>query len=182
MATIPRKRRSARFSERLTPCEACGYILSQRHHLLPAARHGENEHTAQLCATCHEAYHAMERGWIDIRAGRRNTHAMRIYRILWDFYGGRENRAFDRLCKLVELSETLQRQNAAQSDIFELFLVLFDPQENIMQDMKVDDIRRGDTVRLANGHIVRVVSTTGGYIFTTEGTYGPWQVVKVAKS
>jgi hypothetical protein len=44
------------------------------------------------------------------------------------------------------------------------------------------DIRRGDMVRLTNGKVVQVVSTQGGYIFTTDGTYGSWQVEKIAKA
>lgn len=45
--------------------------------------------------------------------------------------------------------------------------------------LETGPIRRGDTVRTSDGEIVRVVSTSGGYIHTTNGTYGSWQVVKV---
>jgi hypothetical protein len=40
-------------------------------------------------------------------------------------------------------------------------------------------IRKGDTVRLPDGTTATVTSTAGGYIHTTAGTYGPWQVEKV---
>lgn len=55
----PKKKRRRRptLQERLTPCACCRYPLSQRHHLLEVARHGENPATVQLCANCHEVYH-----------------------------------------------------------------------------------------------------------------------------
>lgn len=53
------RRRAVRDSEKLTPCECCHYPISQRHHLLNYAYHGENEHTMQLCANCHELYHLL---------------------------------------------------------------------------------------------------------------------------
>jgi hypothetical protein len=43
-------------------------------------------------------------------------------------------------------------------------------------------IRRGDLVRLSDGQIVCVVSTRGGYIHTTAGTYGPWQLERLDTS
>ena len=52
-------RRNRTEKERLTPCECCGYPISQRHHLLDYAYHGENDFTAQLCANCHELYHLL---------------------------------------------------------------------------------------------------------------------------
>lgn len=54
-----RRRRSTR-KERLTPCAACRYPLSQRHHLLEVAHYGENSLTLRLCANCHELYHLIE--------------------------------------------------------------------------------------------------------------------------
>jgi hypothetical protein len=42
-------------------------------------------------------------------------------------------------------------------------------------------IRRGDLVRLSDGQVVRVLSTRGGYIHTTTGTYGPWQLERLDK-
>lgn len=53
------QRRPPRIQERLTPCECCGYKLSQRHHLLEVADWGENTATVQLCANCHELYHLL---------------------------------------------------------------------------------------------------------------------------
>lgn len=180
MATIPRKRRGTRLSERLTPCFCCAYPISQRHHLFPAARYGETGKTVALCANCHEAYHILEQGWIDIRASRRNTHAIYLYDALWRGFGGRENPIFDAICCLVEQSDRIQQDNVAP-DILDMFDHLFGPEiGNTLKDHETV-IRRGDTVRLTNDKIVRVVSTQGGYIHTTDGTYGPWQVAKVAK-
>ena len=51
------KRRRPTRVQRLTPCECCGYPVSQRHHLLEVADYGENDVTTQLCACCHELYH-----------------------------------------------------------------------------------------------------------------------------
>jgi hypothetical protein len=42
-------------------------------------------------------------------------------------------------------------------------------------------IRHGEMVRLSDGQIVRVLSTRGGYIHTTVGTYGPWQIERLDK-
>lgn len=39
-------------------------------------------------------------------------------------------------------------------------------------------IRKGDTVRLPDGTRATVTSTAGGYVYTTAGTFGPWQVTK----
>lgn len=52
-------RRKTNISERLKPCEACGYPISQRHHMLDFATHGENDETSQLCACCHEIFHLL---------------------------------------------------------------------------------------------------------------------------
>lgn len=54
-----RKRRRATVKERLTPCSACGYPVSHRHHLWTVEAHGENAVTIQLCANCHELYHLL---------------------------------------------------------------------------------------------------------------------------
>jgi ribosomal protein L37E len=52
-------RRRTTAQERLTPCSACGYPLSQRHHLWDIATHGENQVTVQLCANCHDLHHLL---------------------------------------------------------------------------------------------------------------------------
>ncbi|MGQ9910050.1 MAG: hypothetical protein ACUVS2_14575 [Candidatus Flexifilum sp.] len=56
---LRRKRRRATVKERLTPCSACGYPVSHRHHLWTLEAHGENAVTIQLCANCHELYHLL---------------------------------------------------------------------------------------------------------------------------
>lgn len=53
------RRRRPTSQERLTPCSACGYPVSHRHHLWDVATHGENRVTVQLCANCHELHHLM---------------------------------------------------------------------------------------------------------------------------
>lgn len=53
------RRRRATDQERMTACTACGYPVSQRHHLWDIATHGENKVTVQLCANCHELHHLM---------------------------------------------------------------------------------------------------------------------------
>jgi hypothetical protein len=53
------RRRRATDQERMTPCSACGYPSSHRHHLWDIATHGENQVTVQLCANCHELHHLM---------------------------------------------------------------------------------------------------------------------------
>lgn len=54
-----KKRRRPTITERVTPCSACGFPTSHRHHLWEIASHGENEVTIQLCANCHELQHLM---------------------------------------------------------------------------------------------------------------------------
>jgi ribosomal protein L37E len=53
------RRRRPSDQERMTPCSACGYPASQRHHLWDIATHGENAVTVQLCPNCHELHHLM---------------------------------------------------------------------------------------------------------------------------
>lgn len=54
-----KRRRRPTMRERMTPCSACGYPASHRHHLWDVAMHGENKVTVQLCANCHELHHMM---------------------------------------------------------------------------------------------------------------------------
>src|SRR5262245_36903190 len=51
------KRRHVTRQERLKHCECCNWPLTERHHLLSFARHGENKYTVQLCPNCHDLYH-----------------------------------------------------------------------------------------------------------------------------
>lgn len=53
------RRRRATDKERMTACSACGYPISQRHHLWDIATHGENAVTVQLCPNCHELHHLL---------------------------------------------------------------------------------------------------------------------------
>lgn len=52
-----KQRRRPKYKERMSPCSACGYPVSHRHHLWDIQMHGENEVTIQLCANCHELQH-----------------------------------------------------------------------------------------------------------------------------
>ena len=54
-----RQRRRPTYHERTSPCEACGYPTSHRHHIHDVATHGENLLTVQLCANCHELQHLL---------------------------------------------------------------------------------------------------------------------------
>jgi ribosomal protein L37E len=51
------RRRRPTYQERMTPCTACGYPASHRHHLWDVQMHGENRVTIQLCPNCHELHH-----------------------------------------------------------------------------------------------------------------------------
>ena len=51
------KRRAPTVEERTTPCHACSFPLSHRHHALPFAEHGETPITYPLCPNCHELLH-----------------------------------------------------------------------------------------------------------------------------
>jgi hypothetical protein len=59
------RRRKPSRQARLTPCECCGFPLSQRHHLAPFAENGETDQTMQLCANCHELYHLIYRVYVE---------------------------------------------------------------------------------------------------------------------
>jgi hypothetical protein len=63
----PISRRAPTFEQRLSPCECCGYPLSQRHHAIPFVDHGETNLTIQVCATCHELYHVVWAAVVDRR-------------------------------------------------------------------------------------------------------------------
>jgi ribosomal protein L37E len=54
-----RQRQRPTYRERTTPCAACGYPSSHRHHIYDVATHGENFQTVQLCANCHELQHLL---------------------------------------------------------------------------------------------------------------------------
>ncbi len=54
-----RQRRRPTYRERTTPCVACGYPVSHRHHVYDLATHGEHTQTVQLCANCHELQHLL---------------------------------------------------------------------------------------------------------------------------
>jgi hypothetical protein len=51
------KRKIQTIEERVAPCECCGFPLTHRHHIYSFPIHGENLHSWQLCATCHELLH-----------------------------------------------------------------------------------------------------------------------------
>jgi hypothetical protein len=159
------KRRSPKLEERLTPCECCGYPVSQRHHVLPVARYGDHGWTVQLCANCHEAYHILEQGWIDIRGARENTHAVRLFRAIWHAWGGRSD---PRIAFIIDLIVKVEEWRAA------------DARQSLIQVFS-DGIQRGDFVRLSDGRVTRVVGVFGGRIHTSDAVYEYWQVERVSK-
>lgn len=72
-----RPRRKTKTRERRQPCRLCFYPLSQRHHLLEVAHHGENGCTVQLCANCHELFHIAHGAWF------KKDHHLDIFTSLW---------------------------------------------------------------------------------------------------
>lgn len=87
------QRRKARKAERMTPCVACGYPLSQRHHVIPVAMSGENESTVQLCANCHEMIHLMFSA-----VAQDNKQAALYFRHVWEIGEFGIHRQLLRLC------------------------------------------------------------------------------------
>jgi hypothetical protein len=73
------RRRRATDQERMTACTACGYPVSQRHHLWDIATHGENKVTVQLCANCHELHHLMYNA-----LARDSTYSQKLVRHMLD--------------------------------------------------------------------------------------------------
>jgi hypothetical protein len=83
------ERRATRRDERTTPCECCGYPISQRHHLYKVANYGENKFTIQLCANCHELFHLVYNSMTinhvsdeDFKSGKKNLPITRA-QSLW---------------------------------------------------------------------------------------------------
>lgn len=183
-----RKRRETQLKERVIPCQCCGYVISQRHHLLPVARYGENDVTVNLCANCHEAYHIFENGFLDFAANRYESHAMYLMgAIRWDWGGGDSPRV-QFICNLLDRAREMQRAQAQDRQSPEdrairrelrALLDALDQRDGI--PVKKPDVRRGDTVLLMNGKIVQVVSVADNQVHTTDGVYGLWQIEKVAK-
>lgn len=54
------RRKAPTLEQRLTPCQCCGFPLSQRHHILPFSTHGDGL-CVSLCANCHEVLHVIHR-------------------------------------------------------------------------------------------------------------------------
>ena len=55
-----KQRRKTKLSERLMPCQCCGYPISQRHHLFNVAAFGEHTYVRYLCANYHELFHIID--------------------------------------------------------------------------------------------------------------------------
>ena len=51
------KRRKTTIDEVITPCEGCGFLISQRHHILEFSEHGESNMQIYLCPNCHYMLH-----------------------------------------------------------------------------------------------------------------------------
>lgn len=81
------KRKRVSLKERTTPCECCGFPLSQRHHLLAVAEFGDTDATAQLCANCHDLYHIIERSILHLakHGNDEGYHNKLIYHVMGQF-------------------------------------------------------------------------------------------------
>lgn len=91
------KRRAPSIEERLTPCHCCAYRLTQRHHMLPFAQHGETPLTHALCASCHDTLHLMLSAhykptehnikvWEGVQSdmGHQNERLIKLLALAWD--------------------------------------------------------------------------------------------------
>ena len=81
-------RKASTLKERVQPCEACGYPISHKHHLLSVAEFGENNTAVRLCPNCHELYHIVARIEAAWARGTRNAKAEilrnRLGEVFWD--------------------------------------------------------------------------------------------------
>lgn len=62
--TNPKKRRRTTVKETLTACVCCKFPLSERHHMLDFAYHGEHNYTIPLCPNCHMLFHLIHSAYI----------------------------------------------------------------------------------------------------------------------
>jgi len=97
-------RRRTTLQQRLTPCECCGYPISECHHLFEVAFFGENDYTAQLCANCHELYHLIESVVSTSRESqkKRERNSVLLSMILKEW--GNEDKRYVYLCNLVYMA------------------------------------------------------------------------------
>ena len=96
-------RKKSTFKERLQPCEACGYPLSHKHHLLSVAEFGENNSAVRLCPNCHEMFHIVERVKYAFWRGAPNDKAERLVSRLDEVYRDKAHfDAFSSVCDLVD--------------------------------------------------------------------------------
>lgn len=97
---MKKRRRKATIRDRLCPCECCGFPVSQRHHILPAHRYGEQGATVQFCATCHDAVHIYMQAFLDLgRTPEKPTRSITLAFAIWQYWGegSAELRYLDRL-------------------------------------------------------------------------------------
>ncbi len=102
---MPRRRHKSTLKQRMTPCECCGYPISQRHHLFEIAHYGESDFTRQLCANCHELYHLIEAldSTPEDRADKVTRSSALIGRIVSAW--GKDDPRFKYLCELYYLAQ-----------------------------------------------------------------------------
>src|SRR5262245_27994143 len=99
------RRRSPKLGERITPCQCCGYPISQRHHLLGYAQFGESGHTRQLCANCHELFHIIDQVVRENSKDRLpDTRSARLIRAVLHAWGKDDPRIVY-LCELINLTQ-----------------------------------------------------------------------------
>ena len=114
------KRRKAKTHERTTPCQCCGYPISQRHHLLEFAEFGETKYTRQFCANCHELFHIIDRAITD----NTNDRAMTLLDAVGNAFGVEDPRIIYlvNLARLVHQARKEMRSQRIASAVFVAFI------------------------------------------------------------
>jgi len=105
------RRRKTKLSERLKPCECCGYPVTERHHATPIATHGENIDYAYLCANCHVAAHVFERAIVDLNANKNGTPNVSLMATIRDYWG-EDSHQFRYLCDIAHYTHDIPAREA----------------------------------------------------------------------
>lgn len=116
--TIKAHRKKSTLNERIQPCEACGYPLSHKHHLLSVAEFGENNTAVRLCPNCHEMFHIVERLQFALRRGTPNKKAERLVSRFDEGYRDAAHfNAFNRVCDLVDRAARMREWAVEHPDL-----------------------------------------------------------------
>lgn len=191
----------------VNPCQVCGYLFGDVHHIWPRSAGGSRFKTFVLCPNHHRYANIVQAmvmqghpTHVIERFGRRyfQPKFQPFIRPLI----AEQVRIMRALCMAVtiddptilrtpplpqqeDLSDALDWDNLPIGPIsleHARTVGRYDEGDIPMSDaITATQIRHGDQVRLPDGSTATVTSTAGGYIFTTAGTYGPWQVERVDK-